>query len=153
MGVRERFDPHFRRLVDLGFTGDRVTAANLKELGDSKGAYILIIRLDVETGANIKSLDNPVLPSGWYFYVGSANGGGGIKSRLARHLSDDKKLHWHIDHLTIRARTVEALAITGGNECEIADKLYQSGDFIFPVHGFGNSDCKVCKSHLLKSKK
>ena len=45
------------------------------------------------------------LSKGWYVYVGSAFGPGGLAARVSRHLQRHKTRHWHIDHL-IWATTV-----------------------------------------------
>ncbi len=89
------------------------------------------------------------LAPGFYFYAGSAWGGGGIAARLGRHFAKDKTIHWHVDQLTVKARTICALTLPEGNECDAAAKLLNSGKFEIAVPGFGSSDCRVCLSHLL----
>jgi len=36
---------------------------------------------------------------GYYIYIGSAFGPGGVRARMLRHLRADKPKHWHIDYL------------------------------------------------------
>ena len=45
-------------------------------------------------------------PVGWYTYVGSAFGAGGLRGRLKHHLSPVKRPHWHIDYLRAVAPVV-----------------------------------------------
>src|ERR1035438_8832695 len=47
------------------------------------------------------------LQSGFYFYVGSALGPGGVRARLAHHLKPSRRPHWHIDYLRAHTRVEE----------------------------------------------
>lgn len=63
-----------------------------------KGCYCLIISLSKSQKLNIGSLyQNHKFKKGWYVYIGSAMNS--LVPRIKRHLSDDKKMHWHIDYL------------------------------------------------------
>lgn len=118
-------------------------------LSSAPGAYVLVIAPAEPLLFARKGM--PAAPlSGWLVYAGSAKGGGGIGARLRRHLRKDKKVHWHVDELTNAAARMAALAIPGGSECEIVDRLLASGLFETALKGFGSSDCRVCKAHLLK---
>lgn len=121
----------------------------LDRLGKQPGAYLLALRLDVRAPLDIKRLRVRALQPGVYLYTGSARGGGGIAARLKRHFRQDKKIHWHIDRLTVRAAALTALAVPHGNECTLAQKLLGSGRFESAAAGFGSSDCRTCDSHLL----
>jgi len=84
------------------------------------------------------------LAAGYYVYTGSARRN--IVLRLARHLSADKKLHWHIDYLLARdgVNIVDA-RFYQTSECEL--NAMTQGEF--PISGFGASDCVAgCISHL-----
>lgn len=83
-------------------------------------------------------------PKASYAYVGSAMNG--LRTRLARHLRVEKKLHWHIDYLLQQAEVEEIILCQGEErvECSIAQAL--AGKFQ-SIPGFGSSDCK-CPSHL-----
>ena len=110
----------------------------------SRGAYIIIIRLQKTQRIRIGALGNVAFKEGYYAYVGSALNG--LEGRLNRHLSKDKKKHWHIDYLVERAE-VEALVMadTGERiECGLAESF--AGEFD-RVDGFGSSDCR-CIGHL-----
>jgi len=114
-----------------------------------KGAYLLLMHFATPAGFTHKHARH-VLDGGWYAYAGSAYGPGGIRARLRRHFRHDKKLHWHVDHLTAIARQLYAVALEGGSECAIAESLIGSGVFLPSLKGFGSSDCHSCQSHLLK---
>jgi len=122
---------------------------DLSKLADSKGAYILSMHLDSPTPIDIPKIKTAVIQSGTYFYVGSAYGRGGIAARLKRHFKKHKKIHWHVDQLTSAAASAEAFAVPNGNECELVETLISSGQFKTAMKGFGNSDCRLCDSHLL----
>jgi len=127
-----------------------VKSEGLCKIADSKGAYILSIHLEGLTSIAIPKMKTAKLQPGTYLYAGSAYGSGGIAARLKRHFKKHKKVHWHVDRLTSVAVTVEALAVLGGNECVLTEALISSGQFKTAIHGFGNSDCRTCDSHLLK---
>ena len=123
---------------------------NLPDLG--KGTYLLLLQLKrnrrIEIGRRKGS--SPILfRAGYYAYVGSAFGPGGLRSRIKRHLWKDKKPVWHIDYLREVAEPVEVW-ICGGErkmEREWADALiWMEGSQ--PVEGFGNTDDRGSKTHL-----
>lgn len=141
-------------LARAGF-GPRLGAADLPGLDDAKGAYLLLIRLPAPLVVGIPTLPPATLAPGHYVYCGSARGPGGIRARLARHFRPDKRPHWHIDRLTMAGAAMQAVAVPGGNECDLAARLLatpfgECGRFAHPVPGFGASDCRRCVSHLLK---
>jgi Uri superfamily endonuclease len=116
------------------------------------GAYTLIIRLDQAISIPIGRLGTLTFRKGHYTYTGSALGGGGVKGRVLRYLSSDKKEHWHIDYLlhSERAKTTSIICSLShsSTECKISQKieaLSLKGGF----KGFGASDCHSgCKAHL-----
>jgi Uri superfamily endonuclease len=116
----------------------------------SKGTYALVLRLECKEEITVGKLGTFIFPAGYYLYVGSALGPGGLEARLARHRRRDKKLRWHIDYLLEHAQLVEvwSAASTDKMECfwaQAARKLLGSE---IPVPGFGSSDC-CCSSHLI----
>lgn len=81
---------------------------------------------------------------GYYVYTGSARRN--MRARLLRHLSRDKKLHWHIDYL-LRAAPVQIVDVYLSEEPECV--LNQRVHGTIPVKHFGASDCRAgCGSHL-----
>ncbi|WP_442755565.1 GIY-YIG nuclease family protein [Methylocystis sp. JAN1] len=108
------------------------------------GAYALWLRLAaplaVRAGANFGALG-----AGDYLYCGSANGPGGLRARLARHMRKDRRAHWHVDQLTAEGAVIGAFIVEGGSECALNAAL---SDLPAPLPGFGSSDCPRCVSHL-----
>lgn len=114
------------------------------------GAYALLIRLDRPVRPAIRTLAPATLAAGYYLYLGSARGPGGIRARVARHLRRDKPVHWHVDHLTGPGRVTRVIAAPGGNECDLATRALTLDTVTVPVAGFGSSDCRRCSAHLLR---
>ncbi len=94
-----------------------------------------------------------VLLAGYYFYVGSAFGSGGLRARLSRHLRNKKKIHWHIDQLTSLKETVIKgimINLRAKNECLLSQIMHSIAE-LEPITNFGNSDCRAnCQSHLYR---
>lgn len=114
-----------------------------------QGTYILFIRIKAEISIEIKKRDVKLLP-GYYIYIGSAFGAGGLSSRLHRHMRKTKKKHWHIDQVTMSKNTqIEGIGVSleKKNECQIAS-IFSSFKNIIPINGVGNSDCSLCQSHF-----
>lgn len=119
----------------------------------SMGVYALVINLSRDVEVRPGRLGSLSINKGVYVYVGSALRPGLLRRRVARHLSKEKTLRWHIDYLTSRPEAaVEAVvAAEAGRsrlECALASCLLSMG-FTAPLHRFGSSDCS-CPSHLLK---
>ncbi|WP_282610755.1 DUF123 domain-containing protein [Pelagibius sp. Alg239-R121] len=138
------------RLSIAGQTGLWIAPEQAVGVGDAKGAYLLALHLANPLRVKLPNTAAAVLEPGWYLYAGSAWGGGGIAARVKRHFRGDKKAHWHIDRLTLKANDMAALTLPGGNECDLVELLLRAPCFRFAFKGFGSSDCRRCKSHLLK---
>jgi len=112
-------------------------------LASMKGIYVLLMHLDraseIQAGKRRFYLD-----SGFYGYVGSALSG--IEKRVGRHLSSEKRAHWHIDYLLDVAKVKDVICgeTAESKECSLARILSQK---LPAINGFGCSDCR-CKSHL-----
>jgi Uri superfamily endonuclease len=117
----------------------------------NSGSYIIVFKLNVAQEMQIGKLGNYFFESGYYLYAGS--GLKNLKQRVARHLSKDKALKWHIDYLSVKCGVVWYKLFTDGKnyECVISSKLNNDNRFVSPVKGFGSSDCK-CYSHLFFTK-
>lgn len=112
------------------------------------GTYVLVLHSDRSACVRIGHWGLLDIRPGYYLYVGSAFGPGGVLARVSRHCYKAKSKRWHIDYLReftilksvwysyskvrLEHRWAEALAEL--NETE-------------SVKGFGCSDCK-CESHL-----
>jgi Uri superfamily endonuclease len=108
------------------------------------GIYVILIEMPKATEIKIGKNRKLLFERGFYAYVGSALAG--LERRLARHLSTEKKLHWHIDYLLTAARVLRVIESQTNTrkECLIAQALSQR---LPSVLGFGCSDCR-CASHL-----
>jgi Uri superfamily endonuclease len=115
------------------------------------GTYALILNLEHSWHRDIGRLGNVTLPAGWYVYVGSAHGPGGLASRIGRHLRSSKTRHWHIDYLYPESYTVEIWYTLNPQtwECTWARTLSQLPGAGVPVPRFGASDCQ-CSAHLIR---
>ena len=73
--------------------------------------------------------------------------------RLNRHLSDEKKMHWHIDYLLkspdCHIRDILFNISDKKIECDLAEIISKDGE---EIQGFGCSDCS-CSSHLIYFKR
>ncbi len=92
--------------------------------------------------------------NGVYVYVGSAQGSGGLTSRVARHQDVASGVRatrrWHVDYLLSISRRVDALMAETSHpdaECALARELSRRADRV--ADGFGASDCR-CRSHLFQ---
>ena len=111
-----------------------------------KGVYLLVINLKKNSRIKVGRLGRITFPKGFYVYVGSALNS--LQARIARHLSSEKKLRWHIDYLLASPNAEVEMVITRQTEkrieCKVNEIIQKFGK---PVEKFGSSDCK-CKSHL-----
>ncbi len=108
-------------------------------------SYVLFIRVERLIEVVVGKMRNVRFGKGTYLYAGSAKRG--LIARIRRHLSEDKKLFWHIDYLLSSPYAyIDSVWVAGGDkECLIADIFYRQG-YEF-VKDFGSSDCR-CASHL-----
>lgn len=119
---------------------------------DSRGTYALLLQ-SKETSTRVCIGARGCMPlkkSGYYIYVGSAYGGGGLAARLSHHLKSVADPHWHIDYLRRACSIRGALVASGGRELEHAwfRRLGSIDRASLPMVGFGSSDCG-CTAHLV----
>ncbi len=120
-----------------------------ESISTQSGAYTLLIRAERERRITVGKLGTMRVRVGFYAYVGSAFGPGGLAARVRRHLKREKTLHWHIDYLRAVA-DVEQVWFAAANEkreCRWAEVIGDLPDAVLPLDGFGASDCG-CRSHL-----
>ncbi|MGR9071827.1 MAG: GIY-YIG nuclease family protein [Gammaproteobacteria bacterium] len=123
------------------------------KLKRSKGTYALLLYCAAERRLAVGRLGKTVIRPGYYLYVGSAFGPGGIAARTGRHLKTGKPLRWHIDYLREIARPVE-LWLTPDpvkREHQWARMLAETFGLSASIAGFGASDCR-CPAHLFYSR-
>jgi Uri superfamily endonuclease len=114
------------------------------------GTYALLMEFEQEAVITVGRLGTFRFAAGYYVYVGSALGSGGLAARLARHRRQDKTLRWHIDYVLVHARIADIKANTSGQEleCAWAQKLLNMSGARVVAPRLGSSDCK-CPSHLI----
>ena len=122
-----------------------------KMLPAGRGSYVLLMRLDSPRTLTVGRLGRFEFPAGLYAYVGSAQGSGGLRARVGRHLRADKCAHWHVDALTAHAEVIAVWAVesTERMECAWARSLRKMPGVEEPAAGFGASDC-ACRTHLFR---
>jgi len=117
------------------------------------GVYLLLLHVAQPFTIEPGRLGRFVLESGWYGYVGSAWGPGGLAARVGRHLrlASAKRARWHIDWLTAQASIVQVAWSVGTprRECAWAQALQIAAAAAIVIPGFGASDC-ACAAHLLR---
>lgn len=115
----------------------------------TKGTYALTLSLKTDQNIQIGKLGRFKFPKGYYVYVGSAFGPGGLNARLNHHLRSAVRPHWHIDYLKKNVIITNTRVNESGIKLEHqwASILEKRKDTTIPVPKFGASDCK-CASHL-----
>ncbi len=119
------------------------------ELKNTKGTYIIFTCLKTEKYIRIGKLGTFCFYPGYYGYVGSAFGPGGISSRVGHHLHTASEPHWHMDYFR-KEILIEEIWICNDEkplEHVFADLFLRMVGTSIPVKGFGSSDCR-CVSHL-----
>ena len=131
----------------------RVMAVPLPE---AKGTYVLIASVAQMKRLEIGRLGAYDIVPGFYAYVGSAFGSGGLRPRLGHHLESTASPHWHIDYLLGVAEPVEVWYTTATQKFEHqwAKLLEEAPHFRVPIPRFGSSDYHRSRSsHPFYSKR
>ena len=118
-------------------------------LQSTPGTYALILSATTDNLIQIGRLGQLHVHTGFYVYVGSAFGPGGVRARVAHHHRRAARLHWHIDYLRVVA-SLTALWYTYDTlrrEHQWAEVLQRTRGVTIPLQRFGASDC-TCASHL-----
>ena len=118
---------------------------------EDRGSYLLLLCLAQAVTLRIGALGDHALPPGYYLYAGSALGSGGLAARLARHMRQSKKRHWHIDYLLEAAELLEIWVVRSEErrECDLARSALALPGAGLPIPRFGASDCR-CAAHLIR---
>ncbi|MEK9684427.1 MAG: GIY-YIG nuclease family protein [Rhodospirillaceae bacterium] len=119
------------------------------QFSNGGGCYALHIWLEKNFVRQVGSLGNIFLPVGSYLYLGNARGTGGLRARISRHCRSDKRIHWHVDHLTSWGRVLHVWTRAQGSECNLREVFMQNLAIQPAVKGFGSTNCNICPSHLL----
>jgi Uri superfamily endonuclease len=113
------------------------------------GTYALVLRSSTWSRLRVGRLGELRVRPGFYVYVGSAFGPGGVRARVRRHWRGSRRPHWHVDHLRSAA---EPNAVWYSHdevrrEHTWAALLGKARGATLPLPRFGASDCD-CASHL-----
>lgn len=116
----------------------------------SPGTYALILRSSQPSKLLVGKLGEMQVQPGFYIYVGSAFGPGGLQGRLSHHLRPPAFPHWHIDFLRQAAEVVDVWVLEGLEKSEHAwaRALCAWPECSIPLLRFGASDCR-CPAHLV----
>lgn len=116
------------------------------------GTYAPVLRSLHQKNIDIGRLGKLKLRQGYYIYIGSAFGPGGLLARLKHHCRIAKSPHWHIDFLMPAVEIAEIWYATDQEprEHQWANIVSKAPEVELPLKGFGSSDCK-CISHLFFS--
>lgn len=106
------------------------------------GTYVLILESRVDTEVEIGRLGRMVLQQGFYLYVGSAFGPGGLWARVGRHVKKNKPQRWHIDYLRphLRLETICYSTDPERYEDTWSERITGWPAVEIPMPGFGASD-------------
>ena len=113
------------------------------------GTYALVMACCSDPKVKVGKLGQLRLQTGFYVYVGSAFGPGGLKARIAHHIKISERPHWHIDYLRPAMDLTEIWFTHDSRhrEHQWARMLTNFRQTTIPISGFGASDCR-CNSHL-----
>jgi Uri superfamily endonuclease len=121
------------------------------EIPSQRGTYALLLFCRRFSELRIGRLGRHPLARGWYVYVGSAFGPGGLRARCRHHLKALRRPRWHIDYLR-PAATLQDIWFT----CDSVPRehlwVQRFGGLpgaIVPIPRFGSSDC-TCPGHLFR---
>lgn len=120
----------------------------------NRGTYLLLLHLDrPRTQLAIGRLGCFDFAAGYYYYVGSAFGSGGLPARLKHHQRRHKaRPHWHIDYVRAEAELHAVWSVVYPLPLELSwcAALGALPHLRMPVRGFGASDSSA-PAHLLYS--
>lgn len=128
----------------------------MQKITDSnKGTYLLEFYSPSSFKIELEKFIHINFPKGYYYYSGSAQKN--LSHRIKRHELKNKKLHWHIDYLSSHEKIKLVRVYIFNNaeksaECDLVAELTGKFKMKSAAKGFGNSDCRICDSHLLYSK-
>jgi Uri superfamily endonuclease len=119
------------------------------DLAHAPGTYVLILENARPARFDVGRLGSIGLRTGFYAYVGSALGPGGLRARVGRHLCPTRAVRWHIDYLKHATRIVEIWYLDDRvrREHAWAKALGRFPGASIPMPGFGSSDCS-CPAHF-----
>lgn len=114
------------------------------------GTYALVLCSETDQLIRVGRLGAVRVPWGFWVYIGSALGPGGVRARVGHHLRISPRPRWHVDYLRARTRLVEVWYAYDAErrEHDWAEAM-RSRRHADSLPGFGVSDCR-CESHLFR---
>jgi Uri superfamily endonuclease len=124
-------------------------AATSVELPGCPGTYVLVMEAREAAIIRAGRLGELRITPGWYAYIGSAFGPGGVAARCGHHLRRSARPRWHIDYLRAvsELREIWFSCDSGKREHTWSSLVGKGKGATEPFSGFGASDCG-CRSHL-----
>lgn len=130
-------------------------AKRLAFIPEAPGSYALLFRCNFARRVRVGALGVVATEPGWYLYVGSAFGPGGLRARIARHARGHKVKRWHVDYLRPFLRMEEVWYCQAPRNLEhrwadrLLDLAYATSSAVVPLAKFGAGDC-ACRTHLVR---
>lgn len=127
--------------------------SEINGMPNKKGTYALVMFLHAKRTITIGKLGPFVFDPGWYVYIGSAFGSGGLRARTNHHKRRKRRLFWHVDYLREIVPIAEIWFSYGPRvaEHDWAQLIAKMCGAVIPVRGFGSQGCKEgCVSHLIR---
>ncbi|EAZ89744.1 GIY-YIG nuclease family protein [Crocosphaera chwakensis] len=118
-------------------------------LPSQTGTYCLVFYCSILSQVTVGKLGIYQIVPGYYCYIGSAFGRGGLQSRIERHLKINKRHHWHLDYIRPYLEPIEFCYTTDSikREHQWSDLFLKEENSSIPINKFGSSDCH-CSTHL-----
>lgn len=116
-----------------------------------RGTYVLVLEVREPARIKVGRLGELDITPGWYTYIGSAFGPGGVAARCNHHSRISQRPHWHIDYLrsVCELREIWFSYDSARREHTWSNLVGKGRGATQPFPGFGASDCD-CRSHLFR---
>ena len=113
-----------------------------KWVASCPGSYVLILQSRRRRRVQIGRLGDLVQQPGFYLYIGSALGPGGVAARVAHHQRCSTKPRWHLDYLRPGVEPIEVWYCCDSHSRETpwTRAIYTLSGATLPLAGFGASD-------------
>lgn len=113
------------------------------------GTYLLEFESLADISVMVGRRGQLHLQPGFYIYIGSAFGPGGLRARVRHHASISPRPHWHLDYIRPQLELLDVWFSTMNKRLEHAwaDAMVYTMHMNIPMQGLGASDCK-CESHF-----
>lgn len=118
---------------------------------EQHGTYALILTCVQLGEVAVGRLGTITLEPGWYIYIGSAFGTGGLAARLRHHLHSSAAPRWHLDYLRgyLLARKAWVSTAPIHQEHAWAQACQRLPGATIPLARFGAADC-ACPAHFFR---